>query len=181
MRILIAGLTGTGKSSIAKTAAEYLGLNYISGSAILKSLMKNPPTTWESKEGVEKVKERLKNTSIDKKTDTKLLEEIKKNENVVVDSWVAPWIWKGEGIRVYLKTRDDIRVQRVARRDKMDEEEVKKYIETKDKVSKAIYKKLYKVDIDDISIFDLVIDTSYISIETAAQIIARYAMNYSKF
>ncbi|MCW1292924.1 MAG: cytidylate kinase family protein [Candidatus Parvarchaeota archaeon] len=180
MRVLIAGLTGSGKSSVSKTVAEYLGLNYVSGSSLLKTYIKKSFYTWESKEGLEILKERLKDLSIDKSTDNKLIAEIKKSADIVVDSWTMPWLWKEDAIRVYLKAREDIRIERIVRRDKINPKDAKYFINQKDTISQNIYKKLYKIDYSDLSIFDLVLDTSYLSIESVSQIIAKYILNYSK-
>ncbi len=180
MKILIAGLTGTGKSTVAKEVASHLGLEYISGSAILRTMLGKPNfQQWESQKGIEMIKERLKKPSADKKTDAELLSIVSKKDNLVVDSWTIPWLYKGEdAIKIYLTADFKERAKRIQSRDKIEENEALKFVKEKDELTAKVYKKLYKIDIFDPKGFHLAIDTSHVNPEVIAELIVRYALNY---
>ena len=95
--ICICGMTGCGKSTVAKRLAEKYGLRYLSGGNALKALAieagYKPAEIgwWETDEGIKFLQRRIKNSEFDKKVDGKLL-ELAKQGNVVFDSWTMPWL-----------------------------------------------------------------------------------------
>lgn len=180
MKILIAGLTGTGKSTVAKEVAGHLGLEYISGSAILRTMLGKPAfQSWESQNGIEMIKARIQKPTADKKTDAELLSIATKKDNIVIDSWTIPWLYKNnDAIKVYLTADFKERVKRVQVRDKIDEATAAKFVKQKDELTAKLYKKIYKIDIFKPEGFHLVIDTTREDPAVISEIIARYALNY---
>ena len=67
MRIIISGLTASGKSTLAIGLSHELELEYFSASSKLRDIL--PPKDfqfWESKKGIDIVKFRLKNPKYEK-------------------------------------------------------------------------------------------------------------------
>jgi len=162
--ICVSGMTGCGKSTVARRLAEKYGLRYVSGGNALKALAieagYKPAETgwWETDEGMKFLRQRMEDSKFDKKVDEKLM-ELAKQGNVVLDSWTMPWLLK-EGFKVWLEASVNVRAKRVAERDGIDVERALGILKKKDEKTRVIYKGLYGFDLGkDFSPFDLIIDT----------------------
>jgi cytidylate kinase len=162
--ICVSGMTGSGKSTVAKRLAAKYGLGYFSGGNALKTLAQeegyNPDVTgwWETAEGLKFLQQRMKDPAFDKKIDKKLL-ELAEQGNVVLDSWTMPWLLK-EGFKVWLEASPQVRAKRVMNRDSINIEEAVKALTEKDEQTRQIYKNLYGFDLgNDLSPFNLVLAT----------------------
>ena len=163
--ICISGLAATGKSTLAKRLAESLNLRYVSGGDGLKMLAVERGYRpggrgwWETEDGMRFLEERLRNPEFDKLVDQKLI-ELAKAGDVVIDSWVLPWLYRG-GFNIWLKARTEVRAERMARRSGISVEEARKLLEKRDSESIELYKKLYGIEVGrDFEPFHLVLDTS---------------------
>jgi len=162
--ICISGMTGSGKSTVAKRLADKYGLDYFSGGNALKTLAQeegyNPDVTgwWETAEGLKFLQQRMGDPAFDKRIDEKLL-ELAKQGNVVLDSWTMPWLLKA-GFKVWLEASPQVRAKRVMNRDSISIEEAVKALTEKDEKTRQIYKNLYGFDLgNDLSPFNLVLAT----------------------
>ena len=103
--ICVSGMTGSGKSTVAKKLAEKYDLTYFSGGNAMRELAKeegyhsNVNGWWESPEGLGFLKTRKGDPAFDKKIDEKLLELAEKG-NIVLDSWTVPWLLKDKGFKI---------------------------------------------------------------------------------
>ncbi|MCW8801909.1 MAG: cytidylate kinase family protein, partial [Candidatus Bathyarchaeota archaeon] len=163
--ICVSGMTGSGKSTVAKKLAEKYGLNYFSGGNAMRILAKEEGYNsevngwWESKEGLAFLQKRKEDAHFDKKIDEKLL-ELAEEGNVVLDSWTVPWLLKDKGFKIWLEASPQIRATRVVKRDGMTAEEALKALTEKDAETRKIYKNLYGFDLGhDLTPFNLVLST----------------------
>ena len=163
--ICVCGMTGCGKSAVAKKLAEKYGLRYLSGGGALKALAVEAgykPVEvgwWETDEGMRFLRQRMENFKFDKKIDEKLL-ELAKQGNVVLDSWTMPWLLKG-GFKIWLGASSEVRARRLASRDGIGVEKASRVLKEKDEKTKVIYRSLYEFDLgSDFSPFDLILDTN---------------------
>lgn len=162
--ICVSGMTGSGKSTVAKRLADKYGLGYFSGGNALKALAQdegyNPDVTgwWETAEGLRFLQQRMGDPAFDKRIDEKLL-ELAEQGNVVLDSWTMPWLLK-EGFNVWLEASFHVRAKRVMNRDSISIEEAVKALTEKDEQTRQLYKNLYGFDLgNDLSPFNLVLAT----------------------
>ena len=162
--ICISGMTGSGKSTVAKKLADKYGLGYFSGGNALKILAQEEGYDsdvsgwWETTEGLNFIKQRMADPVFDKKIDEKLL-ELAAEGNVVLDSWTMPWLLK-EGFKVWLEASPQVRAKRVVTRDSISDEEALKALTEKDERTRQIYKSLYGFDLGhDLTPFNLVLAT----------------------
>ena len=163
--ICISGLAATGKSTLAKRLAESLNLRYVSGGDGLKMLAvergyrPGGREWWETEDGMKFLEERLRNPEFDKLVDQKLI-ELAKAGDVVIDSWVLPWLYR-DGFNIWLKAKTEVRAERMARRSGISVEEARRLLEKRDSESIELYKKLYGIEVGrDFEPFHLVLDTS---------------------
>lgn len=163
--ICICGMTGCGKSTVAKRLAEKYGLRYVSGGDALKDLAADEGYEvggrgwWESDEGMRFFEERMDDFEFDRRVDAKLLEQAREGR-VVLDSWTMPWLFDG-GFKVWLEASEDARASRLAGRDGMPAEDALKVLREKDERTRSIYEKLYGFSLgEDFSPFDMIFDVS---------------------
>ena len=163
--VCISGLAATGKSTLAKRLAESLNLRYVSGGEGLKMLAvemgyrSGGREWWETEEGMRFLEERLRNPEFDKLVDRKLI-EFAKAGNVIIDSWVLPWLYR-DGFNIWLKARTEVRAERMAKRSGISVEEARKLLEKRDAESIELYRRLYGVEVGrDFEPFHLILDTS---------------------
>jgi cytidylate kinase len=162
--ICISGMTGSGKSTVAKRLAEKYELKYFSGGNALRALAKEEGYAseargwWETSEGLNFLKQRMDDPLFDKKIDKKLL-ELAAEGNVVLDSWTVPWLLQ-DGFKVWLEASPQVRSKRVVTRDSMSVKEALKALTEKDERTRQIYKNLYGFDLgNDLTPFNLVLAT----------------------
>ena len=162
--ICISGMTGTGKSTVAKRLADKYGLGYFSGGNALRTLAQEEGYDseargwWESAEGLLFLQERMGDPIFDKKIDEKLL-ELAAEGNVVLDSWTMPWLLD-EGFKVWLEGSPEVRAKRVVTRDLISNEEALKALTEKDARTRQIFKNIYGFDLGrDLTPFNLILTT----------------------
>lgn len=168
--ICLAGMTGCGKSTVAKRLAEKYGLKYMSGGSALKELAIETGYKpieagwWESAEGKRFLKQRREDPAFDKKVDEKQL-KLARRGNLIFDSWTMPWLYKG-GFKIWLEASPNVRARRLAKRNAISLQEALRAIREKDMQTKMIYKNLYGFELgEDFSPFDLILGTDDLNAE----------------
>jgi cytidylate kinase len=172
--ICVCGMTGSGKSTTAKRLAQKYGLAYFSGGDALKSLAldagyKTIETGWwETEDGLNFSRQRIKDPTFDKRVDEKLL-QLAKRGSVVLDSWTMAWLLKG-GFKVWLEASQSVRARRVAGRDGLTVVEALDALKKKDEKTASIYKNLYGFELGkDFSPFDMILDTDELTVDKVFQ------------
>lgn len=181
MLIIVSGFAGSGKSTLAESIGKAYGLPVVHASHLLQQLKQKGMTEldtentkagsgwWEGKEAQEYMKQRQKDSSMDKALDKELL-AIAEKGNVVLDSWTMPWLCD-KGIKVWLNAKAETRAKRVSERDNLKYQDVLKKIKERDKKTAAIYKKIYGFEMGkDYSPFDIVIITDKLQQEDVKKI-----------
>jgi cytidylate kinase len=182
MVICIAGMAGTGKSTLAKKIAAKYGLRCFSGGDALKELAAeqgydaSEPGWWETPAGLRFLKQRERDTKFDEAVDRKLLEYAEQG-NVLLDSWTMPWLLK-DGFKIWLLASLEKRAKRAAKRDRITFEKALHVLKEKEERTNAIYKKLYGFTLgEDFKPFDLVLDTNHLTAKEVFQILCRVIDN----
>ena len=180
--ICISGMAGTGKSTLSKKLAEKYHLSCYSGGDALKELANaegydaSRQGWWESPEGLKFLNERASDPKFDEAVDAKLI-EYAQHGNVLLDSWTMPWLLK-EGFKIWLLASPEKRAARVAERDKITFDEALKVLKEKEDRTKAIYKKLYGFALgEDLSPFDLILDTDNLSADQVFEVLCKVISN----
>jgi len=173
--IVVSGSPGSGKSTYAKRLAKDLKLKYFNTGEIFRSVAKEKGISL-----VDLSRLAEKDPSIDLEIDKKTLESVSEG-GVVIDSHLAGWVLSGiADFSVYLKASTDIRLLRISKREKKELNEV--IIETLERELSqwTRFRSYYGFDITDLSHFDLIIDTSILSIDEIYEIIKRVALSMLK-
>lgn len=160
MRITISGKAGSGKSTVAKLLSEKLKLKHYSIGDLMRAMtIEKGMTLLELNRLAEKDK------SIDSELDNKLKQLGKTKDNFVVDGRLTAFFIPNADVRVFLKTDDSVRAERILK-DKKHQERGKSLKETianikrREESEKKRYKKYYGVNYTDKKLYNFVIDTT---------------------
>ena len=169
--ITVSGLSGAGKTTIAKSIAEELNFRYLSAGEIFRNTAKERNINF-----IDFVRNRSPQFDLD--VDSRVLSCAMKG-NVVLDGRLTGWVagdWAD--FRIWVRCPIAIRAKRVAKRDKITFDEAISQIRKRDNADIKIYKKIYKIDLLDDSIYDLVIDTSRMSYDFSRRFPAKLIRDY---
>lgn len=173
MIICISGYTGSGKTTLGDALAKKMGIKHV-GISHKTQFVSNPSDTLE-------FTKRNTSASFEKSFDELVVEEAHK-QDCVVTSWLSPWFIKDASVRVWLFAEFDKRVDRKMEelKDKGGVVQVRAYVNEKDTFNLSNWKKIYNIDINDHSIFDIEINTSKLSVDQCADVIALVAKEKGK-
>lgn len=173
--ITISGLHGVGKSTIAKSISKEFNLRYISAGLLFRKIAK------EKNLSLLELSEKAKTfPEIDAMIDNMQKEEAYKG-GTVIDGLISSFICKDlANIKIYIKANLETRINRIAKRDGIIFEKALKETLERENNERERFKKFYGFNIDDTSIYDLVIDNSYISANSCVEIIKMYINEYLK-
>lgn len=177
MKIVISGGAGTGKSSVADAVAKHFSLKRYSTGDMQREIAKEKGISINELSILEKTDSKI-DLEIDQRS--KVLGE--REDDFVMDSRLASFFIP-DSLRIYLKTDIDERVRRrlLQKRDTesfSDPEKAKCSILERDAVDRDRWVKLYGFDYMDEDNYDIIIDTTSISIQDAADIIIDAAKNF---
>jgi len=102
-----------------------------------------------------------------------------KKGGVVIDAQLGAWMVRDlADVTVLLTAPDDVRFKRIAERDGSDMANAMRETENRESIQKQRYKKYYGIDVTDLSIYDLKIDTSLYHIEKTKVVIIDAVRNF---
>ncbi|MGA8905862.1 MAG: AAA family ATPase [Candidatus Bathyarchaeia archaeon] len=164
--ITVGGPHGTGKSTYAKALAEALGLRYVCAGELFRDLAKERHLSLEAFSSLA-----AKDPTIDKMIDDRTKAEARKG-GLVIDAQLGAWMINGlADAKLLMVAPDEVRFKRIADRDGISLESARKETVAREEIQKERYKKYYGINVDDLSIYDLKIDTSLHSVEQTKSLV----------
>jgi len=167
MNIIIAGLTGSGKTTHARLLSQELHLTYVSGSEIRSLLTAgkiptNPRTHWLfSDNATETDHHRLIDPRLDIAVNEYLKQLVMTKTEQILDVWFLPWLRPTNSLKIWIECPAQIRAQRILRlvgSINRNIEHIQQTIAGKDARSREFAYKIYGIDIfADRTPFDVII------------------------
>jgi cytidylate kinase len=170
--ITVAGFHGSGRSTQARLISETFGLRYISSGMIFRERAKELGVSLEEMNRIA-----TEDDDFDRYIDNRTKEESQKG-GVVIDANLSAWMAETPDLRFFLRASLEDRVRRIAEREERDFDEVLHETETREKMELERYLKYYNVDISDLSVYDLIVNTSLYGIDSTARILKKAIEEY---
>ena len=157
MRITISGPPGSGKTTVCGKLSEELGLKAIVFGQVFRELAAEKGLSLGELGALAE-----KDPSIDAGIDAKIVDIARAHPDIILESRLSAYMLTRNNIpalRVYLDASPEVRMSRIGGREGKDLEiAVKETIDRQASEAKR-YKMYYDIDIDDRSVYDLVINT----------------------
>ncbi len=156
MLITVSGPPGCGTSTTAAGLAETLGFDHVSGGDVFRELAAERNLTLaEFNELAEE------DDSIDRALDRRLYEIARERDELVLESRLAGWLGGDEAdFRVWLDAPLSVRAERVADREAIPVERARDESAVRERSEARRYREYYGIDIGELSIYDLTINTA---------------------
>ncbi|WP_161597601.1 (d)CMP kinase [Fluviispira multicolorata] len=170
MRIAISGHSGCGNTTATTNVGKALQLKIVNYT--FRDLARDLSLNFEDIH-----KEASTNLIYDYLTDLTLIRNAISNENIVVGTRLAAWLMDAE-LRIWLHAPLEIRATRINRRESEKEssyEQVLYKTLKRDEQNRKRYLRLYGLDIDDHSDFDVTINTEKLTADQVSSLIVAAA------
>jgi cytidylate kinase len=154
--ITVSGPPGSGTTTAAERVAARLELALVPGGAVFRSMA--------SERGLslgEFGRYATDHPEVDVELDGRLADQARQG-GVVIESRLAGWIARNEGlpaVRAWIDCDPDVRAGRVAAREGVSRAQARAENDERQHVERSRYLVLYGLDLEDLSIYDLVLDS----------------------
>jgi len=171
--IAMGGLHGTGKTTYAKALAQQFSLRHVSAGEAFRKLAEEEGLT---------LRELAERAEMDPSIDRRIDEAVKKEAalgSVVIDGQLAAWMaGDNADLKVYLTAPDKVRFERIACRDGLTLQEAEHTTREREAREMRRFKELYGIDVKDLSIYHLIIDTSLLPLEETMKTLKSIVSDY---
>lgn len=170
MRIAISGHSGCGNTTATTNVGKALQLKIVNYT--FRDLARDLSINFE-----EMHKEASTNLIYDYLTDLTLIRNAISNENIVIGTRLAAWLMNAE-LRVWLHAPLEVRAARINRRESEKEssyEQVLYKTLKRDEQNRKRYLRLYGLDIEDHSDFDVTINTEKLTADQVSSLLVAAA------
>ena len=166
MIITIGGLAGTGTTTLAQVLSEKLNVPYISAGFIFREMAaERGMSVLEFSEFAEG------NDEIDKEIDKRQAEKAKSKDNLILEGRLSAFFVDNADLRICLMTPFDVRSKRIAEREDKSVDVAKSEIIIREESEVLRYKEIHNIDISNMEIYDLIINTDSFDPESISEII----------
>ena len=166
MIVTIGGLAGTGTTTLAELLSEKLDIPYISAGFVFREMAaEKGMSVLEFSEFAEG------NDEIDKEIDRRQAEKAKLADNLIVEGRLSAFFVDNADLKLWLITPFEVRSKRIADREKKSVEVAKEEIITREKSEALRYKEIHNIDISNMDIYDLIINTDSFDPESISEIV----------
>jgi len=166
VRIAISGKSGCGNTTVSRLIADTLELRFINFT--FRNLAQEKGLSLK-----EVLDLAAKDDFWDREVDTRQVELARENGGCVLGSRLAIWMLPDADLKVVLRASSETRAKRIQSREGGELKDIAEFTAARDKQDGERYMRIYKIDNDDFSFADLIIDTDDIRPqEIAEQIMA---------
>ncbi|NMB78350.1 MAG: AAA family ATPase [Methanomicrobiales archaeon] len=167
MRITVSGLPGSGTTSLSRYLAQQHGFTMISAGEVFRQLAKE-----HNMELAEFGRLAQTDPSYDKMIDARQKEIAEQQDNIIVEGRLSGWMVPQADLKIWLHAPIRCRITRIASRDLVgDETTAEKLTLEREACEAGRYRSYYNIDINDLLIYHLVLDSERWGIEGLGTIV----------
>ena len=161
--IILGGLPGTGSTTAAQHLAEHLGYEHIYGGGIFRQMAAAAGQKLEAY-----MADLSNHPERELEVDEYLVAKALAG-NVIIESRVVAWLMprQAPARNIWLTCQFEERVRRIEGRE--PEGNVRNRVIERESIDAARYQQLYGIDLEDLSVYDAVLDTTHVSIDETWQ------------
>ena len=164
IRIAVSGKSGCGNTTVSRLLADTLKLRFINFT--FRSLAQEKGMDLK-----EIIALAAKDDLWDREVDTRQVELAREGGGCVLGSRLAIWMLPEADLKVFLDARPETRAKRIQGREGESLKDIMEFTAYRDQQDHERYLRIYKIDNDDYSFADIVIDTDDISPPEIVEII----------
>jgi cytidylate kinase len=153
--ITISGPPGSGKSTLSKILSVKLGMELVSMGDVFRKCAKDRCMCLEEFGLLAK-----SDGNIDREIDEMQKKIAKEKDNIILEGRLSGFLVDDANLKVWLKAPLEIRAERIARRECKPVEKAMAETKEREQCERERYLNYYEIDINDLSVYDLVIDSS---------------------
>ena len=170
--ITVAGPHGSGRSTQARFIADTYELRYVSAGMLFRERAEDLGLSLE-----EMSQKAAMEHGFDNYLDSRTKEESRRG-GVVIDATLSGWMAENPDLRIHLSCPLEERVRRIAEREGRALEEVERETRFREENELRRFKELYGVDLEDLSVYDLVVNTGLFEADGVARILKNVIDEY---
>ncbi|MGZ7046852.1 MAG: (d)CMP kinase [Methanobacterium sp.] len=167
MIITISGLAGSGTTTATKVLSRKMGIPYISAGDIFRQM-----AVEKNMELIQFSKFAEENESIDIEIDKRQSQIAKENKDIIIEGRLSGYFVDAD-LKLWFIAPLDVRTRRIAEREDKPFEIVSEEIIKRSKSEAKRYKEIHNIDIENMEVYDLIINTGNFHPESIADIIMK--------
>lgn len=167
MIITIGGLAGSGTTTAAKILSENLEIPFVSAGDIFRQMAaENGMDVLEFSKFAEN------DINIDTEIDHRQAELAKNSKDLIVEGRLSAYFVDAD-VKVWMIAPFDVRSERISQRESKPVDVVKKEIQIREDSESLRYKEIHKIDINNLDVYDVILNTSSFQANSVAEIIEK--------
>lgn len=157
MLITLSGLPGSGTSTVGQVVAARLGIEHLDGGTVFRTLASEHGLSLAEFAGLAEADDQ-----IDRALDDRLLHRARRGD-VLLESRLAGWLATRDqldALRVWIACDEYERARRVGGRDGHQHDAALAANQVREASERQRYLRYYQIDLTDLSVYDLVLDST---------------------